>query len=133
MEFSAGHPMRVWRVLALDMLFHAVAVFEAFLTLQWLLGSSAPTLREAFLFEALNRALTVVFKFVPFRVGVDEAASGALAPILAIQPAAGVAMAVVRKVRSLFWAGIGLALIGAHHGQGAPATDPHGSVSAHRT
>mgnify|MGYP003352949658 CR=1 FL=1 len=34
------------------------------------------------MFEALNRVVTVAFKFVPFRVGVDEALSGALAPVL---------------------------------------------------
>ena len=61
------------------------------------------------LFEALNRVITVVFKFVPFRVGVDEASSGALAPLLGMNPVVGVSLAVVRKVRNLFWAGIGMA------------------------
>lgn len=132
-EFSAGHPMRVWRVFGLDMAFHAVAVLEAYVTLRWLLGTEAPTLTEALLFEALNRVLTVVFKFVPFRVGVDEAASGALAPVLSMHPAAGVSLAVVRKVRSLFWAGLGLALIGVHHAQATPATGRRETAHAHRT
>jgi hypothetical protein len=132
-EFSSGHPSRLWRVLALDMLFHALAVFEAYLTLQWLLGARSPTLAEALLFETLNRVMTVVFKFVPFRVGVDEAASGAFAPLLAVNPAAGVSLAVIRKVRNLFWTGVGLAFIGVHHVQAAPATDPPGTVPAHRT
>ena len=133
LEFSAGHPMRLWRALIVDMAFHAVAVFEAYLTLQWLLGSLAPTFTEALLFEVLNRVITVAFKFVPFRVGVDEAASGAFAPLLAVNPTAGVALAVIRKVRNLFWAGIGLALIAAHHARVAPATDRRGTVPAHRT
>jgi hypothetical protein len=132
-QFSAGHPMRVWRVFGLDMLFHVVAVLEAYLTLRWLLGRAAPTITEALLFEALNRVLTVVFKFVPFRVGVDEAASGALAPVLSLHPAAGVSIAVIRKVRSLFWAGIGLALIGVHHARATPATGHRETVRAHRT
>jgi hypothetical protein len=120
-------------VFGLDMLFHAMAVLEAYLTLQWLLGQAAPTFVEALLFEVLNRVLTIVFKFVPFRVGVDEMASGAFAPVLAISPAAGVSLAIIRKVRSLFWAGCGLALIGVHHAQAAPGTDPRGTVPAHRT
>jgi hypothetical protein len=132
-EGSAGRTKRLWGVFGLDLLFHALAVLEVFLTLQWLLGAQAPTLREALLFEALNRVLTVVFKFVPFRVGVDEAASGALAPALAMHPAAGVSLAVIRKVRSLFWAGVGLVLIAAHHGRAVPATDPRETVPAHRT
>lgn len=133
LEFSAGHPMRLWRALVVDMAFHGLAVFEVYLTLQWLLGSLAPTLTEALLFEVLNRVVTVAFKFVPFRVGVDEAASGAFAPLLAVNPTAGVALAVIRKVRNLFWTGIGLALIGVHHAQAAPATDRRGTVPAHRT
>ena len=112
--FSAGHPGRLWRAFGLDLVFHLLGVLEVFLTLQWLLGDLSPTLVQAVAFEALNRVVTVVFKFVPFRIGVDEALSGAVAPMLAVNPAAGVALAVVRKVRSLFWAGVGLAIIAAH-------------------
>ena len=133
LAYSAGHPSQLVRVFALDLLFHALAVLEAYLTLRWLLGDRAPTVIEALLFEVLNRVVTVMFKFVPFRVGVDEAASGALAPVLALNPAAGVAVAVIRKARNLFWAALGLVLIGVHHAQAAPATDPRGTVPAHRT
>ena len=110
-RFSGGHPQRLWRVFVLDLLFHALAVVEVFVTLQWLLGNRSPTFVQAIVFEALNRVVTAVFKFVPFRVGIDEASAGALAPMLSVNPAAGVALAVVRKVRNLFWAAIGLALI----------------------
>lgn len=118
-RLSADHPARLWRVLALDLLFHALAAFEVFLTLRWLLGTS-PTVAQAIIFETLNRVVTVAFKFVPFRLGVDEVFSGALAPALAIDPAAGVTLAVVRKVRNLAWAAVGLLLVAAHSGP-APA------------
>lgn len=110
-RFSGGHPRRLWRVFALDLLFHALAVAEVFVTLQWLVGNRSPTFVQAVVFEALNRVVTAVFKFVPFRVGIDEAAAGALAPMLAVNPAAGVALAVVRKARNLCWAAIGLAFV----------------------
>ena len=113
-RFSGGHPGRLWRVFALDLVFHALAVLEVFVTLQWLVGDRSPTLVQAIVFEALNRVVTAAFKFVPFRVGIDEASAGALAPILSVNPAAGVALAVVRKVRNLFWAAIGLVLVAAH-------------------
>ena len=132
-EFTAGHPFRLWRVFALDMAFHALAVIEAYLALGWLLGSARPTFREALLFEALNRVITVAFKFVPFRIGVDEASSGALAPLLAMNPVVGVSLAVVRKVRNLFWAAVGVGLIAVHHARAEPATDRPGSAPAHRT
>ena len=112
--FSAGHPGRLWRAFGLDVAFHVLGIIEVFLTLRWLLDDRAPTLVQAIAFEALNRVVTVAFKFVPFRIGVDEALSGAAAPMLAVNPAAGVALAVVRKVRNLVWSGVGLAIIVAH-------------------
>lgn len=112
--FSAGHAGRLWRAFGLELVFHALGTIEVFLTLQWLLPDRAPTLAQAIVFEGLNRVTTVAFKFVPFRIGVDEALSGAVAPALAVAPAAGVALAVVRKVRNLAWSGVGLAIVAAH-------------------
>lgn len=122
--FAAAHPGRVWGALGFDAAFHLLAVVEVFLTLRWLLGdppapgfseaSLRPTLAQAVIFESVNRVIIVAFKFVPFRIGVDEALTGALAPILSVNPAAGVTLAVVRKVRSLFWAAVGLVVIAAH-------------------
>ncbi|MSO45964.1 MAG: hypothetical protein EXQ59_04265 [Acidobacteria bacterium] len=119
--FSAGHPGRLWRAFVLDLGFHLLGVAEVSLTLRWLLGDRSPTLVQAIAFEALNRVVTVAFKFVPFRIGVDEALSGAVAPMLAVNPAAGVSLAVVRKVRSLFWSAVGLGIIAAHPSKGATA------------
>jgi hypothetical protein len=110
----AGHPSRLWRAYGWDLVFHALGTFEIYLTLGWLLGDRSPTLSQAIVFEALNRVVTVAFKFVPFRLGVDEALTGAVAPLLAVNPAAGVALALVRKVRNLAWNGVGLAIIVAH-------------------
>ena len=119
--FASARPGRLWRVFALDLVFHALAVLEIFVTLEWLLGGGA-TVSQAIVFEALNRAITVAFKFVPFRVGVDEALSGTLAPLLTVNPTIGVTLAVVRKARNLFWAAIGLVLIAMHpvRGERAP-------------
>ena len=113
-ELRAVATPTVARILLLDLAYHALAVFEVFITLEWLLGDRSPTLAQAIVFEALNRVVTVAFKFVPFRVGIDEALTGALAPVLTLNPAAGVTLAVVRKVRGLFWAGIGLIFVATH-------------------
>ena len=117
--FSTGQRERLWRAFGLDLVFHVLAVLEVFLTLRWLLGDSSPTLAQAIVFEALNRVMTIAFKFVPFRIGVDEALSGAIAPMLALNATAGVSLAVVRKVRSLFWSAIGLAIVAAHPARNA--------------
>jgi len=133
LAFSTEQPGRLARVFVLDLSFHALAVFEIFLTLRWLLGDRSPTLAQAIVFEALNRVVTVAFKFVPFRVGIDEALSGALAPVMAVQPVAGVTLAVVRKVRNLAWTGIGLLFIAGHPAHAEPGTDRRENAPAHRT
>jgi hypothetical protein len=113
-RFAATNPRRVAGVLTLQVLFHVLAVAETFLILGWLMTSAPPTLLQAILFETINRLTIVVFKFVPFRIGVDEAAAGAVAPLFAATAAAGVALAIVRKARLLFWSGIGLAFLASH-------------------
>ena len=133
LAFSSERPWRPLRVLLLDFSFHGLAIVEVFLTLRWLLGDRSPTLAQAIVFEALNRVVTVAFKFVPFRVGIDEALSGALAPVIAVQPVAGVTLAVVRKVRNLVWTGVGLLLIAAHPAHAEPGTDRPKNAPSHRT
>ena len=110
-RFAVDHPARMVRVFALQLCFHALAVLETFLTLEWLMGVHSPTLTQAALFETVNRLTIVLFKFIPFRIGIDEATSGAAASLFAVTAAAGVALAVVRKARQLFWTGVGLMLV----------------------
>jgi hypothetical protein len=128
--FSEAHKGRLLRAFGLDALFHTLAVLEIFLTLRWLLGDQSPTLAQAVVFEALNRAVTVAFKFVPFRIGVDEALTGAAAPMLAVDPAAAVALAVVRKVRNLFWSAVGLVIIALHPAEAVPGRTRAGTDGA---
>ena len=120
---SAGQLSRLWRVFGLDLLFQAAAVTEVYLTLRWLLPTP-PTVSEAIMFSALDRGILMAFKFIPFRLGIDEFLSGALANALRWDPVTGVAVALIRKVRSIVWVGVGLILIAAHPSQAAPATDP---------
>lgn len=125
LAFSAGHPSRLWRVFALDLLFQAVAVLEVYLTLTWLL-EAPPTISQAVIFGALDRSINIVFKFVPGKIGIDEFATGGMAVLLGspFTQTTGVALALIRKVRSIAWIGVGLALIAAHPSQAAPETDP---------
>ena len=130
--FTAGHPARLARILGLHAGFHALSVLETFIVLDWLLGGSA-TLAQAFVLATLNRVVQVAFKFVPFLVGVDEASSGALAQLLNVDVGAAVTLAVVRKIRVLFWTGAGLLLTVGYPAPAGPGTDPRGSGPAHRT
>jgi hypothetical protein len=58
----------------------------------------------AFILETANRLVTVVFKVVPLRLGVDEAASTYVSQLLGLGPRLGLSMAIIRRLRILFWA-----------------------------
>lgn len=108
--FYARNRGRFLPILLLEGVFHLLGVLEAYVTI-YLISDAPPTALAAFLFESVNRVITMVFKFVPLRAGVDELGTGQLARVLAFGVAAGVTLAVVRKARMLFWMAVGVALL----------------------
>jgi hypothetical protein len=100
---------RIARVFFWEALFHVGAVAEVFLVLR--IVSAGATLLEAFILETAGRLIVVVFKFVPYRLGVDEAGTALVAGALALDPAVGVTLALVRRLRILFWNAIGLGVL----------------------
>ncbi|MEO6223943.1 MAG: lysylphosphatidylglycerol synthase domain-containing protein [Vicinamibacterales bacterium] len=106
----SASPSRLGVVLSCEVAFHAASVTEAWLTLTLLQGSA--TFLNAFLLDTVNRLINVVFRAVPMRVGVDEVTTSGFAEMLGLGSASGLTLALVRKARMLFWAGVGLALLG---------------------
>jgi hypothetical protein len=110
-------------ILLLEGCFHLLGVAEVYVTL-YFISDVPPTLLSAFVLESVNRVITVVFKFVPMRVGVDEAGTGLITNVLKFGTATGVTLAIIRKARVLVWTGIGIAfLIGRGLSPRAVATD----------
>ena len=97
---------RIARVALWEIAFHVGAVAEVFLVLRLLIPDI--TIAEAFLLESAGRFVTVAFKFVPYRLGIDEAGSGAVASALGMEPATGVTLALVRRLRIIVLNAIGL-------------------------
>lgn len=89
-----------------EIAFHVAAVAEVFLVLRLLVPDI--TVAEAFLLESAGRFVTVAFKFVPYRLGIDEIGSGAVATALGLPPATGVTLALVRRLRILVLNAAGL-------------------------
>jgi hypothetical protein len=102
---------RIAHVALWEAAFHVAAVAEVFLVLRLLPIGRDVTLLQAFVLETAGRLIVVVFKFVPYRLGVDEAGSAMIARALALDPTLGVALALVRRLRVLFWNAIGLGLL----------------------
>jgi hypothetical protein len=101
---------RLLPIATLESLFHVGGVAEAYITI-WLLTGVAPTLLAAFVLETANRIVNVVFRFVPLRVGVDEAGTALMTSVLGMGTASGVTLAVVRKARVLVWSAAGIVLM----------------------
>lgn len=104
---------RIAHVVAWEAVFHVAAVFEVFLVMRLLPNGGDTTFLEAFVLETAGRLIVVAFKFVPYRLGVDEAGTALVARALAIDPAIGVTLALVRRIRVLFWNAIGIAILAA--------------------
>ncbi len=105
---------RVVHVAGWEALFHLAAVAEVYLVLQII--SSGSSLLQAFVLETTGRLIVVVFKIVPYRLGVDEAGTALVARALTLDPAVGVTLALVRRLRILVWNGVGLVLLALRRG-----------------
>jgi hypothetical protein len=100
--------MRILHVATWQALFHVLAVAEVWIVLRLLPGGDQITLVDAFLLESTGRFVTIAFKFVPYRLGIDEMGSGAVAQVLGLPPAAGVTLALVRRLRIIVLNGFGV-------------------------
>jgi hypothetical protein len=109
--FYLRNARRFLPILFLESCFHLAGVLEIYVTLYFISPDQAPTFFTAFILESVNRIITMAFKFIPLRMGVDEAGTGKISKILRFTEAAGVTLAIVRKGRDLFWAIIGIALL----------------------
>jgi hypothetical protein len=107
--FTSRHPGRVPWLLALEAGYHAVGVFEIWLTVTLIMGQPIGFL-TAFVLEFVNRTITIAFQFVPMWLGVDEAGTGAVTTALHLGGATGVGLALVRKARVVVWTALGLGL-----------------------
>jgi hypothetical protein len=108
-NFRQRQPGRLLPVLALETAYHAAGVAEVWVIVACLVGP--PSLLAAFVLETANRATNVIFKFVPMRLGVDEAGTEWLTSALGYASATGVTLAIVRKMRVAFWTAIGVLIL----------------------
>jgi hypothetical protein len=106
-RFVIDWPQRAWTIAALEAAYHALGCAEAYVILRCLDPAGA-TWSAAVAFEAINRGVTMVFKMIPMRIGIDEASAAFLAARLSISPSTGVMVALVRKLRVFFWTALGL-------------------------
>jgi hypothetical protein len=108
--FYRRHPNRFLPICILEALYHVFGVTEVWFILTRL-TEAFPSIGTAFVLESVSRLVTVMFKLVPFLIGVDEAGAEFVGETIALGAGIGVTLAIIRKGRILFWTVIGAALI----------------------
>jgi hypothetical protein len=109
-DFYRRYPRRFLPICGFEMLYHALGIAEVWFILLRLSGEF-PSFVDAFLLESVSRLITILFKLVPFVIGVDEAGAQFIGQTVALAAGMGVTLAIIRKGRILFWTLVGLLLI----------------------
>ncbi len=109
--FYRRHPKRFLPICLTETAFHLLGVVEVWFVLTRIIEPVAGQFLNAFLLESVSRLITIIFKLIPFVIGVDEAGAQFVAETVGLGAAIGVTLAIIRKGRILFWTGIGLLLI----------------------
>lgn len=67
---------------------------------------------DSYLIASMTIIVNMVFVFVPGSLGVMEGAFAGIFGLLNLNPAVGTSIQIIRRTRTLFWTGIGMALMG---------------------
>ncbi len=100
----------LWAAAGWQAAFHLGAILEVWVILLALSGGTT-TFAEAFVLESAGRLVIVLFKVIPFRMGVDEVGAAVVATALGLPASHGVALALIRKLRILVWNAAGLVVL----------------------
>ena len=108
-DFYHHHAGLFYGILLFDLLAHSASAFEVQVALGMLghpLGYGA-----AVAIEALTKLVRISGAVVPANIGVFEGGTALILIAFGLSPAAGVALGVVRQLRSLLWAAAGLLML----------------------
>jgi len=105
LDFYHHTPESFWASFVLNLACHGAAVFEVFLILS-LLGARV-SLFGALAIEALTKLVNIAGTFNPGNIGTYEGGNMLIVKIFGLTAAAGFTLAFVRRLRALFWAGVG--------------------------
>ena len=96
-------------IFAVNMLSHFINVFEVCLILT--LMHLPASLAAGFVVEAVTKVINGAFFFVPTRAGVYESGNALTLGAIGLGTSAGVALAIIRKLRAFVWVAYGLGAI----------------------
>jgi hypothetical protein len=106
-DFLHTRPSKVLISVSLECVSHALLMTDVWVVLHAL--RLPATVRTLLVIEGSAKLVAFVFFFVPAQLGASEGSNALIFPILGLPVAAGVTLALLRRVRSVCIAGIGIA------------------------
>ncbi|MGC2475802.1 MAG: lysylphosphatidylglycerol synthase domain-containing protein, partial [Candidatus Sulfotelmatobacter sp.] len=105
LSFRGEAPAAFWATLIFNLLWHMLAILEVYIILRFMGAKIA--ISGAFIVEALTKVINLVGALNPGNVGTYEGGNMLIAKIFGVTGTAGLTLALCRRVRTVFWAGVG--------------------------
>ncbi len=105
LSFRDEAPAAFWATLIFNLLWHMLAVLEVYIILRFMGAKVA--VGGAFIVEALTKVINLVGALNPGNFGTYEGGSMLIAKIFGVTGTAGLTLALCRRARTVFWAGVG--------------------------
>src|SRR4029077_18740363 len=106
LDFYHSTPKAFWGSLLLNLACHAAAIVEVYLIV-WFMGTKL-TLFGALAIEALTKLVNIAGTFNPGNIGTYEGGNMLITKMFGLTAAAGLTLAFARRLRALFWTGVGI-------------------------
>jgi hypothetical protein len=105
LSFRHEAPAAFWATLIFNLLWHMLAVLEVYVILQFM--GTGFTLGGAFIVESLTKVINLLGAFNPGNFGTYEGGSMLIAKMFGVASTTGLTLALCRRTRTIFWAGVG--------------------------
>ncbi len=112
---NTRRPAALWIIFLLAVVAQALMLAEVVLVLRPL--GVAVSLSSLLIIESATKLAKAAFFFVPGRVGADEGSSAGVVALLGMGSAVGLTLSLLRRVRALVWALLGMAYLACHAGR----------------
>ncbi len=123
--YSKSHS-HFFEIMTLQFLGRFLGVIEIYLIVQLL--NLPVNFTECLFLTTLGILINLVFVFIPGSMGVMESGYGALFHLLNLNPAYGVAIQLIRRIRTFFWIGLGLLIMVVYKPNDLPAAKKEGQA-----
>jgi hypothetical protein len=105
LSFRDEAPSAFWATLIFNLLWHLLAVLEVYIILRFM--GAGFTAGGAFIVESLTKVINLVGALNPGNFGTYEGGSMLIAKMFGVTSTTGLTLALCRRARTVFWAGVG--------------------------